>query len=152
MTDLPFGRGGSPLQNLIKNGYNQTKISAFRVNNELDAGPIYLKKDLLLQGNARSIFNEASFIINEMIIEIIENELTPIPQNGKPTFFKRRVSKQSNIKGLNTISEVYDHIRMLDCEGYPKAFVEFENLRIEFDNAKLNKNNKITANVRIMEK
>jgi len=28
MTDLPYGRGGSPLQNLIANGNTYTKISA----------------------------------------------------------------------------------------------------------------------------
>ncbi|MDZ7775688.1 MAG: hypothetical protein U5L09_08890 [Bacteroidales bacterium] len=30
MTDLPFGRGGSPLQNLISRGYKETKISALK--------------------------------------------------------------------------------------------------------------------------
>ena len=36
MTDLPFGRGGSPLQNLIVRGIKQTKISALRVEKGLD--------------------------------------------------------------------------------------------------------------------
>src|SRR5467141_918583 len=43
MTDLPFGRGGSPLQNLIARGIYETKICAIRCIEELDAGPIYLK-------------------------------------------------------------------------------------------------------------
>jgi len=43
MTDLPFGRGGSPLQNLISRGFKKTKISALKVVKELDAGPIYAK-------------------------------------------------------------------------------------------------------------
>ena len=30
MTDLPFGRGGSPLQNLIVRGFNETRISAIK--------------------------------------------------------------------------------------------------------------------------
>ncbi len=41
MTDLPFGRGGSPLQNLISRGIYKTKISAIKVVKEIDAGPIY---------------------------------------------------------------------------------------------------------------
>ena len=44
MTDLPFGRGGSPLQNLILRKKKFTKISAFKMNNKIDGGPIYLKK------------------------------------------------------------------------------------------------------------
>ncbi|MBW1855473.1 MAG: methionyl-tRNA formyltransferase, partial [Deltaproteobacteria bacterium] len=42
MTDVPFGRGGSPLQNLIARGIYQTKISALRCVKEVDAGPVYL--------------------------------------------------------------------------------------------------------------
>lgn len=44
MTDLPYGRGGSPLQNLIVRNHYKTKISEIRVKKEIDSGPIYLKK------------------------------------------------------------------------------------------------------------
>jgi methionyl-tRNA formyltransferase len=46
MTDLPFGRGGSPLQNLISRKIYETRVSALRCVKELDAGPIYLKRPL----------------------------------------------------------------------------------------------------------
>ena len=52
MTDLPFGRGGSPLQNLIVRGIKETKISAIRVEEEIDSGPVYLKEYLSLSGSA----------------------------------------------------------------------------------------------------
>ncbi len=48
MTDLPFGRGGSPLQNLILSKHVTTKVTALRMTDEIDAGPIYLKRDLAL--------------------------------------------------------------------------------------------------------
>lgn len=48
MTDLPFGRGGSPLQNLIVQGIYKTKLTALRCEKELDAGDIYMKKNLSL--------------------------------------------------------------------------------------------------------
>jgi methionyl-tRNA formyltransferase len=44
MTDLPYGRGGSPLQNLIIRGHKKTIISAIKCVEEIDAGPVYLKK------------------------------------------------------------------------------------------------------------
>ncbi|MFW5887041.1 MAG: formyltransferase family protein, partial [Bacteroidota bacterium] len=71
MTDLPFGRGGSPLQNLISRGIHETKISAIKVVKELDAGPVYLKKDLSLYGTAEEIYLRAGDIIIRMIEEII---------------------------------------------------------------------------------
>jgi len=152
MTDLPFGRGGSPLQNLIANGFSSTKISALKVESGIDDGPIYLKKELELNGKASEIFERSSPIIMEMIAEIIDNDLLPKPQDGAVTIFKRRKPYQSNILEIKDIQQLYDHIRMLDCEGYPKAYFETENFKIEFNNADLKNNNELTANVRITKK
>ena len=49
MTDLPFGRGGSPLQNLISRGIYNTKISAVKVVDEIDTGPIYIKENSIFK-------------------------------------------------------------------------------------------------------
>lgn len=152
MTDLPFGRGGSPLQNLIKLGRKDTKISAFRVNEQIDSGPIYLKKVLSLEGSAKEIFKRASNIIEEMILEILNKKPIPKPQIGTPTYFKRREPSQSSINGVSSLKELYDHIRMLDSEGYPKAYLEFENFLIEFDNATLKDDKNLKANVRIFKR
>jgi len=38
MTDVPYGRGGSPLQNLIIRGHEKTKLTALRMTDEFDAG------------------------------------------------------------------------------------------------------------------
>lgn len=138
MTDLPYGRGGSPLQNLIVRGIENTKISALKVDGGLDTGPIYLKKDLNLYGSAEEIFLRASnLIFDEMIPEIINNEITPKEQKGEVVEFKRRKPYQSEIKKNFALSKVYDYIRMLDAEGYPKAFIEYGGLKLEFSRAKL---------------
>jgi len=152
MTDLPFGRGGSPLQNLIKLGFKQTKVSALRVTNKIDAGPIYLKRELDLSGSAKEIFSRTSLVIYKMIVEIIEKNIKPTPQKGNPFYFKRRTPSQSRIEGIKSMGELYNHIRMLDCEGYPKAFIEIDDLVLEFENANLKDEKNITANVRIFKK
>ncbi|GAB6282480.1 MAG: hypothetical protein STSR0008_12260 [Ignavibacterium sp.] len=152
MTDLPFGRGGSPLQNLIERGIYKTKISALRVVEELDAGDIYLKKDLELYGAAEEIFLRANDIIFEMINEIVKKDLKPYPQEGKPVIFKRRKKERSSIKELNDIVKIYDYIRMLDAEGYPKAFLDFNDIRIEFSRAQLKADKSVIADVRIYKK
>ena len=73
MTDLPYGRGGSPLQNLIVRGHSETKISALKVEKKLDTGDIYLKKNLSLEGSAQKIFQRANTSIIDMIKEIPVN-------------------------------------------------------------------------------
>lgn len=152
MTDLPYGRGGSPLQNLIIRGIKNTKISAIRVVKELDAGDLYIKSDLSLEGTATEIFLRSVPIIEEMIKKIIEDDLQPSPQYGESVNFKRRKPEESNIANLSSVNDIYDYIRMLDCEGYPAAFIELEHFRIEFAKAQLESENKLNANVRIFKK
>ena len=152
MTDLPFGRGGSPLQNLIVRGFENTKISALQVSEELDAGLIYLKKDLSLHGTAEEIFLRASDIIfEEMIPVILKEKPEPIAQSGKPTVFKRRCKEDGNLISLKDLKEIYNYIRMLDAEGYPPAFLETENFVFDFSRASL-KADGIFADVFIREK
>ena len=152
MTDLPFGRGGSPLQNLISRGIYHTKISALKVNKGIDTGDIYIKKDLDLNGSATEIFRRGNLIIMEMIISILENKNKPTPQKGKVTMFKRRKPHQSNIIELETLQKVYDYIRMLDADGYPKAYLENKFLKFEFNDANFKNENEITATVKIKMK
>ncbi len=59
MTDLPYGRGGSPLQNLIQRGHSSTMLTALRCGAGLDTGDIYIKQPLSLHGSAEEIFLRA---------------------------------------------------------------------------------------------
>lgn len=136
MTDLPYGRGGSPLQNLIVRGHKETKISAIRVTQEIDAGPVYMKHPLLLAGSAQEIFARCSDIIfNEMIPRLLAKKITPVPQEGEIVLFKRRKPEESEITCDMEPRVIYDYIRMLDAEGYPRAYIAFGDYRLEFDNA-----------------
>ena len=152
MTDLPFGRGGSPLRNLISRGIYSTKISALKVDEGIDSGDIYLKENLELKGNATEIFNRANQIIQKMIISIIQKKIEPSPQKGKVTEFKRRKPHESNIEKLETLSKVYDYIRMLDADGYPKAYLENKFFKFEFNDANFKNKNEIIATVKIKMK
>ena len=137
MTDLPFGRGGSPLQNLIARGFTETKVSAIKCITELDAGPIYLKRTLSLDGSAQEIFARAAKVIQDMIVEIVNSKPKPTEQVGEPVIFKRRTPSESEISSLRSVDELYDFIRMLDADGYPHAFIDCGEFRIEFRNARL---------------
>ena len=135
MTDLPYGRGGSPLQNLIINKVYNTKISAIKVSKELDEGDVYLKEDFdISKGSANEIYKNASkLIFKKLIPNILRQNPTPVRQEGDVVNFKRRTPEQSNIKMLNDVSiaNLYDFIRMLDAPSYPKAYLELDNLKME---------------------
>lgn len=139
MTDVPYGRGGSPLQNLILRGHTETVISALRMTDEIDAGPVYMKRPLSLEGSAEEIYNRAAGIIAGMMREIAETEPTPVPQEGEVVLFERRTPEQSRLDPQNYpgVSRMYDFIRMLDADGYPRAFVSVMGARITLSNARL---------------
>jgi methionyl-tRNA formyltransferase len=120
---------------MIVRGHTATKVTALRMTKELDEGPIYLQRDASLAGTANEIFTRVSHIIQEMIVSIIETSPVPYPQVGEPTVFKRRTPDQSVLPEQGSLSQVYDHIRMLDGEGYPKAFLKHGDFIIEFDAA-----------------
>jgi len=135
MTDLPYGRGGSPLQNLIVQGIKHTKISAIKVEKDIDAGPVYFKRDLCIEGTAEEVLRRASSIIFEMIEHIIKVRLDPVPQEGEATVFKRRTPAQSGLPQSGTCEEILSFIRMLDGEGYPPAFISYGKFKISFSRA-----------------
>ena len=153
MTDLPYGRGGSPLQNLILRGHQETQISALRCVAELDAGPVYMKRPLSLEGSASEIFLRAADVVQEMIEEIVRTEPLSEPQEGEPTVFRRRTPEQSNLLEANlvTLKDFFDFIRMLDAPTYPLAFMEHEGFLLEFSHAQL-LSNSIEARVTIRRK
>ncbi|MDV2583341.1 methionyl-tRNA formyltransferase [Alkalibacillus haloalkaliphilus] len=151
MTDVPFGRGGSPLQNLVSRGIYDTKISALKCVKELDAGPVYLKRPLNLNGSAEEIYLRAANVIEEMIYDIITTHPSPIDQIGEVVNFQRRKPIESNIEELDNLEKVYDFIRMLDADGYPKAYVNTKHFTLEFERASF-KGDLIHADVKIRKR
>ena len=148
MTDLPFGRGGSPLQNLIVRGIKETKLSAFRCVASLDSGPVYMKQSLTLMGTAEEILLRAAQITEKMIEYIVREQPEPIQQTGKPTEFRRRLPGDGNLASLDELGKMFDYIRMLDADGYPAAFVETDYFRFEFSRATMNSED-VVAKVKI---
>ena len=148
---LPFGRGGSPIQNQIKLGFKRTKVCALKMEKILDAGPIYLTEKILLNGNLSEILKRISDKIYIMIKKILKKEPKLKKQKGKIYNFKRLGEKDNIINLKNNLSSVYDQIRMLDDLSYPNAYIKKGNCKIEFFNAKIKKNN-IYVNAKIFKK
>ena len=148
MTDLPFGRGGTPLQNLIVRGLRSTKICALKCEEGIDTGPVYCRRPLDLSGSAEEILGRAHFEIQDMIEEMLECNPVPQPQCGEIVEFDRRTASDGNLESISDIDTVYDYIRMLDAKGYPSAFLRTSNLQFEFTNVEISGKD-LVARVRI---
>ena len=147
---LPYGRGGSPIQNLIIRKFKKAPVCAIKMTNKIDSGPIYLKKNISLNGSLNEIFERISDAVLFMITKIIKNKIIPKHQPGKPLYFKRISEKESIINQFEKLDSVYDKIRMLDSEEYPNAYFKFGNTIIKLQGAK-NKRNYILCNAKIFK-
>jgi methionyl-tRNA formyltransferase len=148
MTDVPFGRGGTPLQNLIARGIYETQVSALRCESAMDAGPVYLQRPLCLHGSAEEIYLRAGGVIEDMIVDILQARPEPVAQAGEVTVFRRRRPDESNLCKAADLQQVFDYIRMLDADSYPHAFIETDKFRFEFSRAS-RKAGCVLADVRI---
>lgn len=57
---LPRYRGGSPIQNQIINGEVESAVTYFKMNNEIDAGPIIWQQNFSLDGDLKDVFSRIS--------------------------------------------------------------------------------------------
>ena len=117
---------------------------------DLDAGPIYIKKVISLSGPLNKIFERISLKIFEMIKILMTKEINPKKQSGKILIFKRIKERNSEIKNELNLKKIYDKIRMLDADSYPNAFIKLGNFKILFTDPKLKKN-LIECNARILK-
>jgi len=133
-SDLPMYRGGSPLQHQIIDGVINSKITLMTLSNKkLDAGEIWMKEELNLNGdNMASVFeniiNSSIKLLNNFIDEF--PLIKPISQKVEEgSYYKRRRPEQSKIKMEDfqnkSIEELYNFIRAL-TDPYPNAYIEDE--------------------------
>jgi methionyl-tRNA formyltransferase len=146
--DVPYGRGGSPLQNLVARGHHETYLTAFRLTKEFDAGPVYAKRRVSLEGGAEEIYIRASEIAASVVAELVQEPKEPVPQEGEAVVFERRTPADSEIPQLSDLRKMHDFIRMLDAEGYPLAYLNHQGFRFEFYRSTLYEG-RIEASVRI---
>lgn len=124
---LPKYRGGSPIQNQIISGENNSALTLFIMNEEIDAGEILFQKDMSLKGSVGDIFIRIESLGYEGSKLILDDNYSVIKQNeSNATYCKRRTKEQSEI----TLDEIknkssrylYDKVRML-TNPYPNAFI-----------------------------
>jgi methionyl-tRNA formyltransferase len=126
-SDLPNGRGWSPLVWQIIEGTNSIPITLLEAEDKVDSGAIWKKIFVNLKGH--ETFSEINSKIFPEKIKLIDfaiehfNDIVPIPQsNHGSTYFQKRTSKDSEINVEKPISEQFNLLRISDPERYPCFF------------------------------
>src|SRR3990167_5740053 len=112
------------------------KSTACLMIDRIDAGPIFCKRNLNLEGNLDDIFQRIIRNNYELTVEIIEKNPQPIPQDeSEAEYYTRRKPEDSEINMSEEMPKIYDFIRML-ADPYPNAFTMIGNKKIIFKDAR----------------
>ena len=133
-SDLPQGRGFAPVQWQILEGKNEITVCLLEIAEEVDAGNIFGKSTLLLDGSELygEIRRKQAFVTFELIEKFLEQypEINFQKQKGMPTFYRRRVPSDSQLNLDRTIREQFNLLRTCNNEAWP-AFFEMNGVRYE---------------------
>lgn len=130
-SDLPYYRGGSPIQHQIIDGIIHTKCSLFRLSDRIDSGDVWGQADLSLSGDSMAeVLNNVKVSAIKLLNRFISQfpDINPEPQCLEHGSYKRRRSpEESRINPEEVdfldIRRLYNKIRSL-TEPYPNAFIE----------------------------
>ena len=125
-SELPKGKGWSPLAWQILEGMNDIPVSLFEAVDAVDAGDVYILDYMKLDGTELNdeIKHKQGLIMMEMMLKYINNYDTMIgkPQEGKSTFYSKRTPKNSELDIDKSISSQFNLLRVVDNERYPAFF------------------------------
>lgn len=126
-SELPKGKGFSPIAWQVLEGKNQIPIAVFEAVETLDAGDVYFRNYVELDGS--ELLDEMHFKLWKKIEELVYKfikmypDVKGIPQEGEESFYPRRTEKDDELDPNKTIAEQFNHLRVVDNEHYPAWFV-----------------------------
>lgn len=146
---LPYGRGGSPIQNMVLAGHDTTELVALKMSGELDAGPVYLRRPVSLLGGGEEVMLRLYRLVVEMMQQLAPGLPVPLEQAGEAHIFKRRTPADSVLPAEAELQTWFDQIRILDIADYPPAYLDYGEFRLEFTRPALRFGEAIEATVTI---
>ncbi|MDC0351138.1 formyltransferase family protein [Candidatus Pelagibacter sp.] len=140
--ELPFYRGGSPLNWAIINGEKTFETSIIEIDKGIDTGKLLAKKrgKILVKDNIETVHLKANNNFKEIILEAVNNLISKNyvkKSNKTPTYWYQRKEKDNHLEFINKNStQSYNFIRAL-TKPYPCAWVTCNNKRLRLVDSKI---------------
>lgn len=131
-SDLPKGRGFSPMTWLILEGCNEIPVCLLEAAQQVDAGAVIYRDIMALRGY--ELNEEIRVKLGGMHIDLCMRFLAEslplegIPQQGESTCYPRRRPKDSRLDPEKTLADQFNLLRVVDNERYP-AFFDYRGKR-----------------------
>jgi methionyl-tRNA formyltransferase len=123
-SDLPKGKGWSPVSWQILEGRKKIPITLFEAARSVDSGVIYLKEYIYLDGTEllSKIKQMQGIATQNIILKFLEQMPVGLEQEGDSTFYPRRTDKDSELDISKSLDDQFNLLRICDNERYPAFF------------------------------
>lgn len=125
---LPHLRGAAPVQQALIQGYTQTGVSTFWINEGMDDGPLFLQKnlDIAPQDNAKTLFEKLTTLgletLQETLSLLAEGQVIRVPQQGTPTQAPMLQKEDACLRPAQLCAQaLHNRVRGLACGPKPKV-------------------------------
>ncbi|MBU0578116.1 methionyl-tRNA formyltransferase [Patescibacteria group bacterium] len=141
---LPKHRGASPIQSAILNRDNETGISLMQMVEKMDAGPVYEQFPIPIEidDNSITLTEKTAHLISHkipnLLYDIIENNLSPVPQNESQATYCTKINKENGNINWNEDIKIIDS-RIRAFMGWPSSYTYFNGKRLKILEAKYKK-------------
>lgn len=125
-SDLPAGKGFTPLKWQIIEGKDDIVLTLFEAVEAVDAGPYYMKEMLHFDGT--ELLGELQRIMAEKINHMCimyaadPDKYVAVKQQGEESFYPRFSERDDMIDIYKSIDEQFNHFRIADNDRYPLWF------------------------------
>jgi len=125
-SDLPSGKGWSPVSWQVLENKKNITVSLFEAVNEIDAGPIYAQSSIVLEGS--ELWSEIKDKQGRCTQKLVLDFVTNYPNNksrdqiGEPSYYSKRTIKDSELNINKSIADQFNLLRIVDNDRYPAFF------------------------------
>jgi len=125
-SELPKGRGSSPLVWQVIEGENEIVFTLFEAEEKVDTGNIFMQKNLKLEGHELldEIFYKRWLLERSMILNFLDKfpNVKSCKQEGEETIYRRRNFKDDELPINQTLDELFNRFRIVDNDKWPLYF------------------------------
>jgi len=125
-SNLPKGRGFSPLFWQILEGKNKISVCLIETSIDADKGNVIFRDYINYEGHElnHELRNLQGLKSIELCMKYLRSasEANINPQKGKSSYYKKRTPSDSKLDPNKTIKEQFNLLRIVDNERYPAFF------------------------------
>jgi UDP-2,4-diacetamido-2,4,6-trideoxy-beta-L-altropyranose hydrolase len=127
-SDLPRGKGWSPMTWQILAGENRIPVRLFEAEPAVDSGDIHGSMDIVFEGH--ELLDELRLRLLDATFELCSAFVKKYPaciplrkkQSGDESFYTRRTPQDSRLNPDSTLAAQFNILRTVDNDNYPAFF------------------------------